>query len=105
MSKVRQILQEARNLIAAGWTKGTFARNADGQAVPNDSKSAQCFCTIGAIRRVADHGSEPLGPYLEAVVAVRQAAGTRNIPSWNDNSNRTKEEVLEAFDKAIKSVK
>lgn len=50
------ILTEARTLIAPPerWTQGTYARNAQGSAVPLRSRHAVSFCATGALFRAMD---------------------------------------------------
>src|SRR6185295_11040321 len=108
MKTVLQILQEARALIAKGWTQGTYY-------TPDKSK----FCLVGAL-------SEASGPldthtlatdvriqaYRKAAEAVAKGLMVDSTPGehdefyiglvpFNDQPGRTKDEVLALIDKAI----
>ena len=47
----REVVKEARETIANGWTKSAMAKNDLGHNVSVDDPSACMFCSIGAIRR------------------------------------------------------
>ncbi len=96
-ASVRDVLVKARELIATPdrWTKGAFARTEAGAIVPPDRPVAACWCAIGALRRVTgDTG------YRGAFVEL-QSAADYDLPHWNDAPERTHDEVLAAFDRAI----
>lgn len=94
MTTVTNILKKAKALIQThGWQQDNYG-------------DASCgFCALGAIR-VATSGSvnvpydDNYGTYYDARMIFRHTIGGP-IPSWNDTAGRTKEDVLEAFDKAI----
>lgn len=73
--------------------------------VPYAAAGPRHFCAMGTISYVvtgktnfdADSSDEGLG----AREALRHAAGSGSIASWNDARGRTKQEVLDAFDRAI----
>lgn len=97
MKTTKEILVAARALIAEkGWCTGVMARDANGHAVGEQDSNAACYCVLGAL--TAANGDEiPNSVY----VAFAYANGAESIVDWNDVKGRTKEEVLEAFDKAI----
>ena len=108
--KVYEILKDARDLLAQGWVQGiAWATDVDG---------TECYCATGAIRE-ACMGAEPdkyRPKYFQK--AVSKALGTDTmwadtldwtdevfaLQHWNDEAERTKEEVLKAFDKAIENL-
>lgn len=99
----KQVLIQARALVAAGWTQDVYATDEHGTDVDPMSPSACRFCSLGAIARVmgiVDVGSGQLADDVPATVSLEKAAG-RNIPSFNDAPGQTKEKVLAAFDQAI----
>ena len=100
MTQVTQILQAARNLISKreNWTQDYFARAADGSGVYSQSDNAVCWCSLGALNRVSppDEGSQA---GKQAKVFLREAMGGP-IASFNDT--HTHEEVIAAWDEAIK---
>lgn len=103
-----EILHEAREiLVEKGWTQGCVARDARGKICDVGSRAAVCFCAMGAISKVAAF-DDPLRPAKQAIIALRRAIGlTRSLQgvgAWNDAPERTKEEVIAAFDKAIEEL-
>jgi len=89
-------LQGARDLLAeSGWTQGKMA--SDGLwEVPYYSPKATCYCASGAVFRVASREVA-----YAALTLLETGAGTGAIVPWNDESGRTKAEVIQAFDLAI----
>jgi hypothetical protein len=47
----QKILLRAAELIDQGWTRGTAARDADGQKVRSTSPQASAWCVVGAMDR------------------------------------------------------
>ena len=92
-----EILKEARRLIAEkGWTQGSFARHSNGDPIGPLGDNAACYCALGAIRKTGN------GPeQVFAVFALADVVGDY-VSDWNDDPARTKEEVLAAFDEAIR---
>lgn len=79
------ILERAKNLINAhGWTQGTYGSEDEG------------FCLMGAVSRANDDVI-PWG----AIDHLVSALGSEQIIGWNDTFGRTKEEVLDLFDRTI----
>jgi hypothetical protein len=95
----KQALIDARALIEKGWTQGRYF---------DDAKNA--FCASGAIGEASGAwnddggnnrthiGTEPWQIFSDVVKGPENLS----IPIWNDTPGRTKEEVLAAFDTAIK---
>lgn len=95
---LREVLVEARGLIAHGWTQYAVARDTYEQPVPATSTDACRWCATGAITRAVRLANESDLLFMAAVGAV---APNRSITRWNDAPGRTQAEVLEAFDSAI----
>lgn len=101
-------LIEARRLINNGWTRTTFARDAGGHMCDWGADWATSFCSIGAIYRATDwrstHNTEVCMRVFEAL-AENMFPGygepSGQVVLYNDARGRTKEEILEAFDKTI----
>lgn len=97
------LLRTAVDLIKnVGWTQGTYRRYsyADGH------EKVVSYCAIGAL----DEALNKTGGYKEdRFVAAREFLSqavkgqtTRvGVVSWNDETGRTKEQVLAAFEKAV----
>ena len=96
-TNVLQVLKAARKLIAAGWTRNTYARRKDGTPCNERSPVAARFCAMGAIDRAA---GDAILAHLQARNVLREFMGD-NVVAFNDTS--TKARVLAAFDKAIAS--
>ena len=106
MSKTSlDLLKEGRQLlIDKGWTQGTFARNAKGDAVRSCATSAACFCGLGAVRAASKSPFTGIATVAWAEERLEEAAEARgfiSFPNFNDHPGRSLEEVLEAFDAAI----
>lgn len=84
----KEILRRAKRKIEAGWCKGYYERQ------------GSC-CADGALILAARHFDER----HKARSALRAVVGRQwsRIEHWNDAKERTKRQVLEAFDKAIAS--
>lgn len=96
-----EILEKARNLIRlkSGWTQHEMARNANGEKVFSNDKTATCFCSIGAINAAAGNmifarrcAKEVLSDFMNG-----------NVVYFNDNHSHAR--VVRAFDKAIHHLK
>ncbi|APH74156.1 DUF6197 family protein [Aquibium oceanicum] len=96
-----EILTKARELVAAGWNKGHYGESANGITVGPLHEDAVCFCTMGALFRAA-------GTFDEDIVhPAVQALGfeySGQVLLWNDEKDRTQDEVLARFDNAIKEL-
>lgn len=97
---VPTVLKRARALLAAkGWTQGSMAVNANGEAVAIQSRRAASFCALGAVHRVT--GNIPDGGLYSTVRrALMDTAGT-SVVAYNDAPSCTKSKVLRLFDRTI----
>ena len=95
--QLAEILTAGREVIAdpKNWTKGWFARAKDGTQVFPDDPKATCFCSVGALSKVAD-GISARG---RAISFLNQVAAPNGIVHFNDG--KTHDEVLAMWDKAI----
>lgn len=110
---VKEVLVAARWIIEnVGWCQWHFAKSGDKEVWMGRrttiEKAAQeagvskvdCFCALGAINAVeADYDLKRSA----AVVIDNHTGGS--VSTWNDTDGRTKEEVLDLFDRAIKGTK
>lgn len=100
---VAQMLKDAKALIAdpAHWTQGTPARDASGKPLSNEeSPAAVCWCSIGALARVANADPAPLY-HLYPVARHYLYKATAGASIINFNDTHTHAEVMELWDKAI----
>lgn len=97
---VHEILVKARNLIDQNWIKDGYV-DADGGV-----------CARGACIRATGHTPHQYRHYcddkfistqyiLEEII-VQKYGFNVGVVSWNDEDERTKEDVLEVFDEAIR---
>lgn len=82
-------LRYARTLIEKGWTQGAYAVDENGRAVSENSTYAKSFCAVGACL-----AAKTSSYYLDRLIS-------QDVVAWNDTPGRTKEEVLDIFDRAI----
>jgi tetrahydrodipicolinate N-succinyltransferase len=100
---VVQVLKAARWMLEnVGWNQH---QNAVVQYVGDDEGCQEVyksFCAFGAI----SHVEKPGHRLTDAAIARLQShIGGNSIVLWNDAKNRTKDQVLDLFDKAIKGKK
>jgi hypothetical protein len=111
--KASDILLAAKQRVERGWCKGQYARDSSGFPCVSNSAEASRWCAAGAIRVVSpltpfvqDDSSPAHEAYNQLARAVGVLSGSRTpvngVFKWNDDPNTTKEQVLEAFDQAIK---
>lgn len=93
MSDVLSVLFAAREAVSRGWCQGTF-RDSEGRV-----------CAVGAIRRAAGGDESAVAPGITVNRALDTFIEANDIPwlvsSWNDAPNRTQNDVVAAFDRAI----
>jgi hypothetical protein len=91
-----------------GITRGAYARNEDGMAVPVAEPQARTFCSVGALSRAAyELGLYEHNAYADAcdriqtLVAVQTDVGLDavQITTWNDTL-ASDEQILALFKKA-----
>ena len=107
-----EILIAARSLLSGpnAWIKGSYAAyRKGGGGCSLQEPAASCFCAAGAIRRASPYAyleTNPVGAAFKALAleidAKPRLSHEAIITGWNDAPERTKTEVLRAFDKAIK---
>lgn len=103
-----EFLKETRAKLAQGWTQREFARK-DGEPTGASALDSDCWCVVGALGHVALlHGDYFMPAKFEARSALVEAIGSAeferwsySLPHWNDAPERTQEDVLALFDKAI----
>ena len=104
------VLVAARALLTppAAWTRVAFARNEAGNSTISGDPSAVCWCAVGAVNRAARTQFGVCGlQAMTAVDALATALGalvadtSGGVAAYNDAPERTHEEILELFDKAI----
>lgn len=99
----KQILIDAKTLLETqGWTQKAYARDKDGNTTPAIPGLGEpvCFCSVGALLHAggnADLALDIASDCLRDVLPGRDFS----IIDFNDTPGRTKQEVLDVFQKAI----
>jgi hypothetical protein len=101
----RKVLQNARDLVAQGWTQGASARDRNGKAVHPWNAQARSWSVLGAIvcGDATRQGRVPMSLLAEAVHLLAAALHTASLNEWNDAAGRTQADALAGFDAAIAS--
>lgn len=87
-----QILQEARALIERGWIKRSYHDGGDR------------YCIDGALAAAAEWGCHEIHNHPARKV-ISNLLGPRTSPAiWQDHPHRSKQQVLELFDRALTEV-
>lgn len=110
---VIEALRYARDVVLAdaeSWTQGATARDEGGHDLWSydvATGKGVSFCSVGAVARtrwelgLSNHVTE------DAILALDAAArdvGALHVPGFNDVKGRTHSEVIDLFDRAIKSL-
>lgn len=105
---VLEIMTKGRSFIKKGWCQGAMARSRyKNQAVDFDHPNANSWCATGAVEAATE--CYKFYMYYNDVVACSHVSigilenilGGENIVCWNDNKERTQQEVLDLFDRGI----
>lgn len=105
-SKELKILKHTRELISKGWTQNTYARDKDGEPTPSsrNEDKAVCWCLFGALIKADlkmmnedDYSPHFFIKYLEEF----ESKLGEDIPRWNDDPQRTQQDVLNLLDNLI----
>ena len=107
----RELMELARFLISKGWNQKSGATTEDGRFCGTNSPEAHNYCVIGAMYRavhdtsfgMSDRRQSGLSHHLGRIFqrANKMNPEISHIANWNDDKNRTKEQVLAAMDKAV----
>jgi len=90
-----QVLQEARALVAAGWTQGPYYRKVGDQAY---------YCAMGAVyavmRQLTGHAYDTLDQAAARLMGEDRWV-TGHAVAYNEEAGRTQADVLHLFDVAL----
>lgn len=87
--KVKELLTDESK-----WTKGVYARTAEGHRADSSKPEAVVFCLLGAIHRCYSH----LGKH-EVVKRVEKELSGRSPCNWNDDPATTFADVRSLIEK------
>lgn len=104
----KEILVGARDLVRQGWCQGVDARDGRDERCAPWSRDARAWSVLGALVAsegegpdVRAHSSASLAELGQAVALLAEAAGTRSLQAWNDEPERTRDDVIAAFERAL----
>ena len=105
--KPSELLIKAKAVIAdpKHWTQGWYAHNAEGQDVEPAEPDAVCWCSLGALKKVAheENANGACFAATEYLAVVAAECGYSGISDFNDNLSH--EAVMREWDEAIKLAK
>lgn len=107
MANMLQILEKARELLSnpKSWMQKVLWADEQGNAVEIDK--ACRFCLDGAIEKVHFDIEGKIGSmgFDHAVIRALGFTRLRDLYDWNDDPERTHQEVLDRLDQAIAKLK
>lgn len=109
-AQLDRTLARAQEILARGWTRKTFARNAAGKPTTTEDPEAAAFCLSGAVDKAVNE-AVPVIPGLRhesidkrmdlerrvrgALIDELRARGTDEpIAAWNDRWYRLRRQVV-----------
>lgn len=104
---VKEVLTAGRWILEnVGWCQGSYYKDKNGSNVGlsarRNPENVACACALGSIYLVeTDEPSAMDG----AITALADAYKIDSIADFNDDPGRTKQEVLDLFDRAIEGAK
>lgn len=96
--KIEKLLNNAIDRVSRGFCKRAYAINYAGDMISPDDENAVAWCTLGAL---GDIGRNDYIPIDMAWKILLDTYDIDSIPTWNDQPERTKEDVIELYKKAI----
>ena len=96
MKSVLEILEQAKERVTIGWTRDHLAKDKDGNPVMGSSPKAVRWCAFGAL------SAPPSKSFNEAYRFITDDVLCESLAPWNNAPERTQEEVVDLFDRAIK---
>lgn len=105
--KAKGLLQRARLNVMDGWCQHVYYKDALGR--PCGMGQASCYCAMGALVQAscgygdtfATHSFSRAARMLQDQVTKLEGNGLVNVQQWNDEPGRTKQEVVELYNKAL----
>jgi hypothetical protein len=90
----RELLREAGDRVASGWSQGTEARALDGRPVDVLDADAVCWSLLGALQGAAFASPGAQGGEIRfAVAALAELITDPSLTHWNDCPERSLHEV------------
>lgn len=92
----KSTLADARSILLCGWTRGVYARNAEGYEVNADDSTAVCWCLEGAIFK----SRTSYDNYADMMDTLERCIDGKSLVDFNDRQESV-EPVLALLDQAI----
>jgi hypothetical protein len=104
-SRGRQLLQDARTLVAESWCHGADARDVNGLEVDPWDDAAASWSLLGAMVAVLEREAVferelPLAELGAALYALANLIDTDSLVDWNDDPRQTQDNVVAVLDQA-----
>ena len=106
--EILEKLKKARSLVDRGWTRFQYAVDENHAPCGCTKSKARKWCSTGAILAANGYDDNPLYGDNKILNHCKDVFLLENklthIIFWNDAPDRTKKQVLEAFDHAIEKL-
>ncbi len=104
-SRGRQLLQDARTLVAESWCHGADARDVNGLEVDPWNDAAASWSLLGAMIAVLEREASferelPLAELGAALYALADLIDADSLVDWNDDPRQTQDNVVAVLDQA-----
>jgi hypothetical protein len=96
-------MSEGLERVLTGWCQGAVAEDDEGRAVRPWSPEARRWSLLGALLASWDGG--PIKELGRAVTALHTSTEESPLDVWNDRPGRTRQDVVDAFERAIESLR
>jgi hypothetical protein len=94
-----RLIAAALARVVSGWCRGVLAEDDERRAVRPWSPEARRWSMLGALLASWDGG--PVKDLGDALGVLHTATDESTLEAWNDSPERTKQEVVAAFERAI----
>jgi hypothetical protein len=101
----QEVLRNARDLVARGWTQGADARDSAERPVHPWDPEARSWSALGAMicGDETDRGHVAIDRLALAAVRFAEAVDTPSISKWNDEPGRSQADAVAGFTAALAS--
>lgn len=107
-NQLHAVIVNARDKLAKGFCKGHIALDMDGREVMATSPHAVAYCAVGALWAAVLELKTTAGLFHTVIRAVEKEIGKAYDPmglvTWNNEPERTQEEVVSVFTRAAQLV-
>ncbi len=90
-----KFFKAVERLILTGWTKEALARDENGEPIDPCDPEACCFCTTGAVIKIADDWEIAPGPYLVYLGTLVRESDDSNLGKLTLNRYNDQKELAD----------